>query len=48
MRHGVYKFHRWPPRARIANAIWLSVEIVIGEPGKVERSAGKARRVVKI
>jgi hypothetical protein len=33
----------------IRNAIGLGAEVAIGEPGKVERSAGKAApRVVKI
>src|SRR5215831_17016592 len=32
----------------IRNAIGLGVEVVVGEPGKVERSAGKARRVVDL
>jgi phenylacetate-CoA ligase len=32
----------------IRNAIGLSVEVVVDEPGKIERSAGKARRVVDL
>ena len=34
--------------SHIRNAIGLSVEVVVGEPGKIERSAGKARRVVDL
>jgi phenylacetate-CoA ligase len=32
----------------IRNTIGLGVEVVVGEPGKIERSAGKARRVVDL
>jgi phenylacetate-CoA ligase len=34
--------------ARIRSAIGLGVEVVIAEPGKIERSAGKARRIVDL
>lgn len=34
--------------SHIRNAIGLSVEVVVGEPGKVERSAGKARRIIDL
>jgi phenylacetate-CoA ligase len=32
----------------IRNAIGLSVEVVVDEPGRIERSAGKARRVIDL
>jgi phenylacetate-CoA ligase len=32
----------------IRNTVGLDVEVVVGEPGKIERSAGKARRVVDL
>jgi len=32
--------------AHIRNTIGIGVEIIVGEPGAVERSAGKARRIV--
>jgi phenylacetate-CoA ligase len=32
----------------IRNAIGLGVEVIVGEPGKIERSAGKARRVADL
>jgi phenylacetate-CoA ligase len=32
--------------AHIRNNIGVGVEVVIGDPGKVERSAGKARRII--
>ena len=32
--------------AHIRNAVGLGVEVVVGEPGTVERSAGKARRIL--
>jgi phenylacetate-CoA ligase len=34
--------------AHIRNAIGLGVEVMVGEPGSNERSAGKARRVVDL
>src|SRR5215468_6941831 len=34
--------------SRIRSAIGLGVEVVVAEPGKIERSAGKARRVVDL
>jgi phenylacetate-CoA ligase len=34
--------------AHIRNNIGIGVEVVVGDPGKVERSAGKARRVVDL
>ena len=34
--------------SHIRNVIGLSVEVVVGEPGKIERSVGKARRVVDL
>ena len=32
----------------IRNVIGLSVEVAVAEPGQIERSAGKARRVVDL
>jgi phenylacetate-CoA ligase len=32
----------------IRNAIGPGVEVVVGEPGKIERSAGNARRAVDL
>ena len=34
--------------AHVRNAIELGVEIVVGAPGTVERSAGKARRIIDL
>jgi phenylacetate-CoA ligase len=34
--------------SHIRSAIGLGVEVVVAEPGKIERSAGKARRVVDL
>lgn len=34
--------------SQIRNAIGLGIEVVVSEPGKVERSAGKARRIVDL
>jgi len=34
--------------AHIRNNIGVGVEIVVGDPGNIERSAGKARRVVDL
>ena len=32
--------------AHIRNNIGIGAEVVVGDPGKVERSAGKARRII--
>jgi phenylacetate-CoA ligase len=32
----------------IRNAVGLGVEVIVGEPGTVERSAGKARRIIDL
>jgi phenylacetate-CoA ligase len=34
--------------SHIRNAIGLSVEVLVDEPGRIERSAGKARRVIDL
>jgi phenylacetate-CoA ligase len=34
--------------AHIRNTIGLGVEVIVGEPGTIERSAGKARRIVDL
>ncbi len=34
--------------AHLRNALGLGVEVVVGEPGTVERSAGKARRIIDL
>jgi phenylacetate-CoA ligase len=34
--------------SHIRSATGLGVEVVVAEPGKIERSAGKARRVVDL
>ena len=34
--------------AHVRNAIGLGVEVTVGEPGTVERSAGKARRIIDL
>jgi len=34
--------------SHIRNLIGIGVQVVVGDPGKVERSAGKARRVVDL
>jgi phenylacetate-CoA ligase len=34
--------------AHIRNNVGIGVEVIVGDPGKVERSAGKARRVVDL
>jgi phenylacetate-CoA ligase len=34
--------------AHLRGALGLGVEVLVGEPGTVERSAGKARRIIDL